>query len=302
MAFEKSCPECHGLMGASDVAASTKETCAHCGAHVVPVIFDPNPYSAPLARPTPNDDPLGARPAVRTSVFGKFAEAFRLLASNLPLFSLIVLTIWIPGNLLVGYAAQHGGADPAVSHFKLNSLIEGVFGPIYGGALIYALSRRKEGLRVGYSEAMAVGLRRWGSLWGTRLVAGILILLGLLAAVLPGIILMIRYALVDPIVVLEGVGGAQARRRSRELAVGWKVQIFTAGLIFFPSFLIASLCVGGVAEYLELSENFWASIVLDSCMDILMTILMIVLFLVYWEAVHLEHPAEKPAPAVNDPD
>ena len=34
-------------------------------------------------------------------MLAKFAEANQLLCSNLSLFSSIILTVWLPGNLLV---------------------------------------------------------------------------------------------------------------------------------------------------------------------------------------------------------
>ena len=52
--------------------------------------------------------------------------------------------------------------------FRVGSLIEGVFGPIYRGALVYALAQLKDGWRPTYFEAMSVGLRNWGRLFSVR--------------------------------------------------------------------------------------------------------------------------------------
>ena len=79
--------------------------------------------------------------------------------------------------------------------------IEGIFAPIYIGALVYALSQLKQGFRPTYAEAMAVGLKNWGRLFGTFFVAGLLIGIGYLALIIPGIILSVRYALLAPAVI-----------------------------------------------------------------------------------------------------
>ena len=36
-------------------------------------------------------------------MISKFAEAIELLVMNFVLFSAIILTVWLPGNLLVNY-------------------------------------------------------------------------------------------------------------------------------------------------------------------------------------------------------
>jgi hypothetical protein len=157
----------------------------------------------------------------------KLAEATRRLCANLVLFSSIILTVWLPGNVLANYLTYYVDTeDEVLRSIRVGSLFEGIFGPIYVPAMIYALSKIKEGQRPRYFEAMAVGFRNWARLFAVRFLAGLLIGLGFIALVVPGIVLSVRYALLDSVVVLEGARADEARRRSTELTIGIRWQIF----------------------------------------------------------------------------
>jgi hypothetical protein len=231
----------------------------------------------------------------------KFAEALRLWCANVVLIASIVLTVWLPGNLLGEYLIWHVPSDDDLGRsFRVSSLIEGVFGVISSGALVYALAQLKKGRRPGYFEALSVGFRNWGRLFSARFFAGIWILLGLILLVIPGIVLMVRYAFIDAVVVLEGAGRKSARRRSTELTRGLRWQIFMAALLFAAAF--ASL------EYLirvSYTENFPAlntmamDVAVDCVLDIVYAIIEIVIFLYYWQAT--EHPHDEFNPGLASP-
>ena len=127
-------------------------------------------------------------------MFGKLSEAARLLAGNLPLIAAILLTVWLPGNLLLSYLAFFGpGPDSTVSVMRATMYIEGIFGPLYLGAMVYALWEIKQGRSVGYGEAIRVGIRNWGRLFAARFVASIQIMLGLIAFIIPGVVLAFTF-------------------------------------------------------------------------------------------------------------
>lgn len=218
-------------------------------------------------------------------MLSKFGEAARILTANAILFSSIILTIWLLGNLLVSYLTYNlSGGEQILRQVKLTMLIEGFFGPIYIGALIHALSKIKEGQNPTYSEAISMGIRNWGRLFVARFVAGLLILLGLVALVVPGIILFVRYALLDPTVVLEGAAPSEARRKSVELTSGLRWQIFGAGLLFLIAFAFFSFLIFLPLEVLSKLDTVAVNVVLDCVLDVAFAVIQIVLFLYYWEA------------------
>jgi hypothetical protein len=217
----------------------------------------------------------------------KFVEAIRLCGTNFVLIASIILTVWLPGNLLGEYLIWYAPSDDEVSRsFRVGALIETVFGPIYCGALVYALAQLKNGRRPSYFEAISVGLRTWGRLFSARFLAGLWIVVGLILLVVPGIVLMVRYAFINAVVVLEGVGGDSARRRSAELTRGFRWQIFLAGLLFFVTFAPLSFAIRVPYEQFFPALNTMATDVAADCvLDMAYAIVQIVIFLYYWQAI-----------------
>jgi hypothetical protein len=261
----------------------TNGFCPSCGAPLADT-DEVNPYEAPKAALGPDVELLDFEPVAPTSLLQKYAEAFQLLFSHLSLFSLVILTVWLPGNLLINAMAYSGANDAsAVKTFQMNNILEGLFGPIHAAAMIYALARIKSGQKVTYFDAIGMGFRRWGSLFGARFTTGLLIMLGLFALVVPGIMMAIRFALVDPIVVLEGLNGSEARQESADLTRGHRWSIFGAYVLFFMLFLPLSFAVEMLFEEFEPLNNMAVSTIFDCGLDIAASLILIVLFLFYWE-------------------
>jgi uncharacterized membrane protein len=166
--------------------------------------------------------------------------------------------------------------------------IEGIFAPLFIGAMIHVLSNLKQGRPARYPEAMAVGFRNWGRLFAARFVAGLLIVLGLVALIVPGIILAVRYALLDPVVVLEGASTSEARSRSVALTLGARWQIFCAGILFFVGFFVLTFVVYFPVGLFPALDSMATGVALDCLLDVAFAVIQIVLFLYYWEAVEIE--------------
>lgn len=293
------CSFCDGTFIPRDAAVGATLTCPGCGSSVPVGAEEVNPYAPPAASLSPPDDNAAKLPVARTSMLEKCGETFRLLVSNLTLFSLLIMTVWLPGNLLINYLDHLGAVEMDTGAFaRAKSIIDGVFGPIYAGGILYALSMRKRGCRASYLEALRVGFRNWGRLFGNRLITGLFILLGLIVLVVPGIILMIRYALLDSVVILAKSGGDQARRRSAKLSRGYRWQIAGAGTLCF--LVLGALSGAGTAliQSWESINNMGSAIVLNCGLDILSSLIPIVMFLIYWESAHLREIEVKESTAL----
>jgi len=218
-------------------------------------------------------------------MFQKIGEAISLLFSNIALFTLIILTVWLPGNILINLYVYNVSSPDLWNVARVSMGLEGIFGPIYIGAMIYALYKIKQGQKASYKESIRVGFDNWGKLFVARWIAGVLIMLGFIALIIPGIILTVRYAVLDSAVILEGANASQARSRSVELTKGSRWKIFGALILFFVSFVIVSVIV-----YIPLGfvDHIILSIVLDCILDVIFGALIIVLFLFYWEAKQRE--------------
>ena len=227
-------------------------------------------------------------------MISRFSQALSLLWNNLGLFTAIILTVWLPGNILTNFVAYNYAE---VSYIALIMLIEGIFGPLYIGALVYALYRIKMGHRVTYKEAIAVGFRKWGSLFAARFVAGILVGLGFFALIVPGIILAVRYSLLDAAVIIEGKGTSGSLARSIELTAGRRWQIFGAAIVFVIPFLLVSFLIYLPLGFCESLDVMPVGVALDCVLDIVYAVIQIVIFLFYWEAIQDTARAEPVAGA-----
>ncbi len=123
------------------------------------------------------------------------------------------------------------------------------------------------------------------------------ILFGRILLVVPGIVLTVRYAFIDAVVVLEGAGGDRARRRTAELTRGCRWQVFLAGLLFFVTFVPLSFAIRVPYEQFFPAVNTMATDVAADCvLDMAYAILQIVIFLYYWQAT--ERAGAEPEPGL----
>jgi serine/threonine protein kinase len=98
-------------------------------------------------------------------------------------------------------------------------------------------------LRAGF----AVLRRRWRPFLNTGLRMAIRIMIGFILGVIPGIVMMVRYALWAPVVLMEGLEKKEARQRARALASrSWRTII----LVMLFQFLVPALVGGAVGALL----------------------------------------------------
>lgn len=226
----------------------------------------------------------------------KIREAIELFTTNSLLFSLIVLTVWLPGSILLVYlrlyvfpeAIGENELQIFLQEYRVSNAIEAVFSPFYIGAILYAASQLKKGFRPTYTESIAHAARRSFKLLGTRIGTGLIVLAGLIALIIPGVILALRFALIDPIVVLEGVEGVRARNLSVQLTQGKRWSILGTILLTFIGLIVAMSLVYFVLYFLlgfaGQEENFVVAVIYECISSILLSLLTIVLFLFYWDA------------------
>jgi hypothetical protein len=253
-----------------------------------------NPYAAPATSTVASEEFLPI--PVPAGFWPKFVLAIRLyFVSFVPLASLI-LTFWLPANLFITSATFGNPADEnGMLSFRLNSMAESVIGPPVAAAVIALIAARLEGRRVGYRSALGVGLRSWWPVFAADFVAGLFILLGLVALIVPGLILMVRYSLMNQAVVLERAGVSESRSRSTELVKGRGWQIVMA-------WLLSCLVYVGVTTlniaFLTIAPDDWdgqiSSVVFSCLQDVGGLFLTVWLTLYFWEARSTPKPSPDP--------
>jgi hypothetical protein len=225
-------------------------------------------------------------------------ETFRLLARHLELFTLIALTVWLPGHLVINYidffAASKDTADAAARSFRVGLMVEAIFGPLVVAATLSALARIKRGEPASYPQAMVDGLIAWPRIFIARLVVSVVVLAGLVALVVPGVMILVRLAFVDAFVVLDATRLGPALRASNALTAGRRLAIFwTTGFLFAVVFslAIALSALAGAANH------FVVQVLTDCVIAVTQTVFTIALFLFYREARYAAVAAAPAPPA-----
>lgn len=220
---------------------------------------------------------------------------------NIPLFNSLVLTVWLPGNIAINYVAAKFPIETITWYdFWLPIGIELIFGPLCLGAVIYALDRRWQDRQVGYVESMRVGIRNWIRMFIATLVANILIGIGCILFLIPGIILALRFSLLGMTVILEGRSGEAARSRSSDLmrgrmwavlgivVVSYSLILATVGALYVPLDIVYESTTMTDFQYYAVATG------LDSALDLLDVPVLAILFCVYARASGRQRDQETP--------
>ena len=237
---------------------------------------------------------------------GVLGETARLLAANLHLFTLVALTVWLPGHLVLNYLEFFVSPDEQTQQpIRVGFVLQAFFDPLVVAAVISALARVKTGLPATYVEVVLEGLRAWPRLIIVRLVIYTLVAVplavglalsapsgnpnvvgGVLASVLAAllIIFLVRIAVIDAVVVLEGATLRTAWARAIELTRGRRGQIFGVMLVLVTFLVAAVLGIGLTFKQQPQLNHFVVRVLVDCALTVLQLPFAIAGFLFYWRA------------------
>ncbi|HEX2270474.1 MAG TPA: protein kinase [Pyrinomonadaceae bacterium] len=190
-----------------------------------------------------------------------YRRAFALYSEYFPKFvklsflahiPVIVTTLMLLGILIAGDQIARGGLVQKIvmaCAMAIIGLLKIVAATVAGGVIsgvtaviitqLTAAPLRPVELRV----AFQVLRRRWRPFLKTMLMVTWRILLGFVLLIIPGVIVMIRYSLYAPVILIEGLEGKAAMKRSRELAArSWRTIIIVTVLqIVIPGIISGGL-------------------------------------------------------------
>jgi len=184
----------------------------------------------------------------RLSVGVVINQAFGALFSNFFSFVLVAVAVQIAASvsfyyLLGPYLASGGGSLMGGLLTVAAAFFLTIVPPsISAGIIIYGVFRYLQDQPFTIADCVRAAIGRLGMLILVSLVAGLLIALGLMLFVIPGIILALMFAVVGPVVVVEkqGVGGALGRSsnltKSRRLRV-FLIFLVTIVLVYIFNFI-----------------------------------------------------------------
>ena len=176
-------------------------------------------------------------------------------------------------------------------------LVSWIIDTIVRGMAVKVASDLLEGRSVDLSKALNFTATRLLSLLGAGIVTGVLIVMGLICLVVPGIILAIMFSLVVPVIILEQAGTFQSLSRSRKLVGGRWLKTFALLLIVYIIITVASFVFGEISSVGFRGPASW---IVSSVLGALVSpILPIAVTLYYYSMVAREQP---PSPVLEIPE
>src|SRR5262245_380725 len=169
--------------------------------------------------------------------------SFRLLRDHFLLLVGIAAVVPVPttlAQLVIEQRAQAGGVSPSVIAGLLFLLSMAVISPIVSAAITFAIGQLYLGRPVGLAEAFREALRILVPMIGTSLLAALLVLLGGLLLVIPGIWFGLGMVVLTPAIVVERAFGMKAIRRSLDLMRGSRGR----SVLIFLLLLVISTVLG----------------------------------------------------------
>jgi hypothetical protein len=185
-------------------------------------------------------------------VIGPTLEVYR---KHFAAVGLLVIITMLPVALLQFASARVTGVEPdganassafglALSGSLLAALFSAVGGALLDAALVYLVFDLQRTGQTSAGAALRRGLRVLPKVFAVNLMYGVVVAIGYLLLIVPGVIFSLMFALAVPAAVAEGRGGIDAFDRSSKLTDGYKGLIFVTFFLWGIVIMVVNMMVG----------------------------------------------------------
>jgi len=122
-----------------------------------------------------------------------------------------------------------------------------VFSTIAEGSAVKLASEQITKGQVNLGASVRFAVSRLLSIWALSIVVGVIVFLGFIALIVPGIILAIMFSLALPVLLIENKGVTESMGRSRELVGKRWLKTFATFLVLGIILLVASFIVSAIS-------------------------------------------------------
>lgn len=187
-----------------------------------------------MIRAASRDGHYAARMTTKLDTAGTLERIFEMYSRQFSVLLPMALVIYLP------VAALQIFSSGSIVLLVLAGIVGIVAGTLFQGAVVQAVRDMQDGKRDhSPGELISSALPFILPLIGVGILAGIGIGIGLILCLVPGLFLLTIWALVAPVVVVEGSGVMGAFGRSRELVKGNGWQVFGVLIVMFLITLVA---------------------------------------------------------------
>jgi hypothetical protein len=150
------------------------------------------------------------------------SRAWQVLAPNFVFFFFVSIIVALPN-----VALETGRGPPALGWSLAIALIVAMILHTFGQAvMLFGAFQYLRGRQVRLAEALRRGLSRFFPLLGLGILYGLGVGFGTVLLLVPGLILLVMWAVVVPVCVVERLGPTASMSRSSDLTKGYRWKIF----------------------------------------------------------------------------
>lgn len=174
-------------------------------------------------------------------------------ANPLATFGIAFLFGALPQQLFRFFTRPFATTDPTAAvglvALSIASVLLSMFlASLVAGAIVRVTIGFAEDEKVSFGESVSTGLAKALPLLGLSVLMAVALVLGFMLLVVPGVILLVMWAVASPALVAENIGVIEAFGRSRQLTKGARWRVFGLGLLMLVIFWIIS-AISGVLFY-----------------------------------------------------
>jgi hypothetical protein len=235
--------------------------------------------------------------------FSKYLVPFLVVEAIIGAVTTLVRRAIVLPTLSVSATSQQvpnltGYVGDVISLIALIVIVTWIFYPVALGSAVRLASEQIQNGQtdLGASIRFAVSKLIW--IWAVGIVAGIIVFLGAIALIVPGIILAIMFSLVLPVIIIESPGVFGSLGRSRKLVSKRWLKTFALLLLFAIILGVASLIVDVISAPFGIASTVVSSI-LSAFFLPLVPIVLTVYY--YSNAARIAPPQMSQAPMAPPP-
>jgi len=219
-------------------------------------------------------------------LFSVLGQSWKLFISTLAVLLPVYFTVQLPCIFFSSWIdANVFDPDDVLKSVKLAYKLEWWVGIIATAGCYRVLSVAWAGGTPHYGEALGYGLAKWGRMWLLNLFRGLILVVGLLLLVIPGVVFYVRTSMAECYATDGGLPATQSVSASFDLSRGhfWR----TAGyfLLIGSGLLLPSFILPMIVAFLPEEVQHWTIDAAVECVASVGLLFLIVVTFVYYKAL-----------------
>lgn len=203
------------------------------------------------------------RLAFRLEVGRTISRSFSIWIKSFVPFTILSLVANAPLIVFTYFFILGGPTDRAFDRYNLLARpIDMLIGSVLSGAVAHSVFQHLRGKPASMGSSLGIGLKSLLKVLAVSFVTGLMMMVGLIFLIIPGLIVACTYCVAVPAAVVERTGVGASLRRSEALTRGnrWTIfgVFFVVGLFTITAATIIQMTLierGGAATYQELALN-----------------------------------------------